>query len=53
MENILIETNKFNCNLCKCQNCRHESNRDYCGGCERCEIEQRGKIEQCVSYEKI
>ena len=52
MENILIGTNKFNCNLCKCQTCKWEMDRGYCGGCEQCKVEQRGIIEQCLDYRK-
>ena len=48
----LIGTNKFNCNLCKCQDCKYESDRNYCGGCERCEVEQRGIIIICADYRK-
>jgi len=53
MEDFLIGTNKFNCHLCKCEDCEHEMDRGYCGGCEQCKVEQRGIIITCADYKNV
>ena len=52
MENILIGTNKFNCNLCKCSICENKMDKNYCGGCYRCKLEHYGITESCLDYRK-